>query len=278
MELFFVGLAFLIIGYVTGVKITSWATKQVIREKDLTQAIDRGNYLQTLRRELGNLLLRRDPQRYLELFQQLSAELTSIKFWRPEELQKRLSGLCEKYPNYNDFDVIGSREYVLYSDGACTLSYDEIEARYRDIVTFVELSIVSDPVWKSAYWRGSVLSFTDEHHKEIIEHLTEYVESIKDTRLIFKIDQAMGAYYSKTGLQTGGLDNELYTVNLIDGLSPDNRYGIYLKNSNEFAIYSTFMYDDGRTTHSYYRSDSKFQNQKLLFANYGFIEELKGTV
>lgn len=275
MELFFVGLSFLIGGYVIGVKMTSWVTKPVIKDKDLSQAIDRGNYLQTLRRELANLLIWRDPRRYLKLFQQLSTELEGIKFWRLEEVQKRLSELYEKYPNYNDFDVIGSREYVLYPDGVCTLSYDELEARYRDIVMFVELSITSDPIWKSAYWRGLVFSFTDENHQEVTKHLSKYVESIEDTKLIFKIDQAMGDYYSRRDPQTGTLDNELYSVNPIDNLSPDNRYGIHIKNSNEFAIYSKFFYDDERTTCSHYRSDSNFENPKLLFGNWVLLEELK---
>lgn len=275
MELFFVGLVFLICGYVIGVKITSWATKQVIREKDLTQAIDRGNYLQTLRRELGNLLIKRDPQRYLKLFQELSVELVTIKFWRIEEVQKRLSELCEKYPNYNDFDVIGSREYVLYADGICTLSYDELEARYRDIVTFVELSIASDPVWKSAYWRGSVFSFTGEHHQEVIEHLSEYVERIEDTKLIFLIDQAMEAYYIQRDEKTGRLDNDFFSVQPIYKSTPDYLYGIHIKRTNEFAIYSNFVFDDGRTSESRFRSDVNFETQDLLFANDALLEEIK---
>lgn len=277
MELFFVGLASLIGGYVIGVKLTAWVAKPGVREKDFSQAIDRGNYLQTLRRELANLLIWRDPQRYLKLFQELSAELAPIKLWRPEEVQKRLSELCEKYPNYIDFDAIQSREYVLYPDSIDALSYDELEAHYRDIVTFVELSLVADPVWKQAYWAGSVFSFTGEHPQKAIEHLSEYVERIADTKLIFKIDQAMEAYYSRTDSQTGRLDNALYTVAHTDGLTPDYRYGIHLKNSNEFAIYSTFVYDDGRTTCNHYRSDSKFEKQKVLLANDGLLEELKRT-
>ena len=275
MELFFVGLVFLIGGYVIGVKITSWATKQVMREKDLTQAIDRSNYLQTLRRELANLLIWRDPQRYLKLFKELSAELAPIKFWRLEEVQRRLSELCKKYPNYIDFDAIQSREYVLYPDGICTLSYDELEAHYRDIVTFVELSIASDPLWKSAYYRGSVFSFTGEHPQKAIEHLSEYMERIEDTKLIFKIDQAMEAYYMQRDEKTGRLDNEFFSVQPIYRSTPDYLYGIHLKRTNEFAIYSNFVFDDGRTSESRFRSDVNFETQDLLFANDALLEEIK---
>jgi hypothetical protein len=65
----------------------------------------------------------------------------SFKSWRLEEINKRLSELTKEYEFYNDFDIIGSKEYVLYSDN--WHNYEELESRYRDIATFVALSLIA---------------------------------------------------------------------------------------------------------------------------------------
>ena len=100
MEFFFVGLAALIVGFLLGIKLTAKAALPGIKDIQGTQAIDRANYLFILRRELANILIWRDPQRYLRLYQELSSELSSLESWRLEEIKKRLADLCEKYPNW----------------------------------------------------------------------------------------------------------------------------------------------------------------------------------
>jgi hypothetical protein len=140
MELFLVGIVALVVGFFLGAKLIAKGSLPGIKEMQKDQAIDRSNYLFTLRRELANKLIWQDPQRYLKLFQELSSEFKSFGSWRLEEINKRLAELSEKYPFYDDFDIIESKEYVLYSGD--WLNYEELEARYRDIATFVALSFV----------------------------------------------------------------------------------------------------------------------------------------
>lgn len=275
MELFLVGLVAISVGFILGMKLTAKAALPGFREIEKVQAIDRANYLFTLRRELANLLIWRDPQRYVKLHESLSSQLSSIGAWRIEEINKRLEELCVKYPSYNDFDIISSREYVLYVDSASSLNYDELEARYRDIVTFWELSLVGTAGWKEASLRGFISTdFSHEFNTAVMEHLSDYVRRIEDTKLIAKIDQAIDAFYSQY-FENNGVENDTYSVSRIPDLSPDNTYGIHVKNTDQFAIYSSFVYDDGKTTKSYYRSDSKFEKKELLFANSALLEELK---
>ena len=54
MEVFIFGLAALIGGFVLGSKLSAKAVAPVLSEVSNTQAIDRANFLQTLRRELAN--------------------------------------------------------------------------------------------------------------------------------------------------------------------------------------------------------------------------------
>jgi hypothetical protein len=272
MELFFVGLVALVFGFFLGAKLIAKGSLPGIKEIQKTQAIDRANYLFTLRRELANILIWRDSQRYVKLYQELCSEFNSFKSWRLEEVNKRLSELSKKYEFYNDFDIIGSKEYVLYSDN--WYNYEKLEAAYRDIATFVALSLVGNSSWIDAKYQIN-FDFTDQFVPDGHEHLSEYIKQIEDTKLIRKIDQAMEAFYSKLYDQTGPLDNDTFSISRIPNLSPDNRYGIYFKLTNEFAIYSSFVYDDGRTTQSHYRSDSTFEKEELLFANGALLAELK---
>ena len=180
MELFFVGLVALVVGFYLGAKLIAKGSLPGIKEMQKNQAIDRASYLFTLRRELANILIWRDPQRYVKLYQGLCSEFNSFKSWRLEEINKRLSELTKEYPFYKDFDTIGSKEYVLYPDAVSWNSYEKLESNYRDIATFVE-----------------------------------------------------------------------------------------------FAIYTVFHFDEGGTSKSYYRSDSTFEKEVLLFSNPALLDELK---
>ncbi len=270
MEVFIVGLAALIGGFVLGSKLSAKAVAPVLSEVSNTQAIDRANFLQTLRRELANILIWRDPQRYLQLYRQLHSEVASLGSWRPEEVRKRLAELCRKFPNYSDFDAIATREYVLYPDGVSWNDDAELETRYRDIVIFVALSVIGDPTWNEAASRGFVHKFSDEE----LEHLSKYVQRIGDTKLRLRIDKAVEAYYSRRDEQTGLLDNDFYSVQPLHHFA-ENRYGIQIKRTGEFAIYSFFVFDDGRTSYSYYRSDPTFQQEQRLDVLHAVLEEIK---
>jgi hypothetical protein len=269
MELFFVGLAALIVGVLVGAKLIAKGSLPGIKELEKTRAIDRANYLFTLRRELANILIWRDSNRYVKLYQGLCLEFKSIESWRIEEINKRVLELSGKYPNYIDFDIIGSKEYVLYSDN--WHNYEELEDRYRDIATFIALSLIGNSSWIDARYQID-FAFTDEFVPNKLEHLLEYVDRIEDTKLIMRIVQAMEAYYSMQ--KSSLLDNDYFAVQPIYRSTPDHLYSIHLKRTNEFAIYSVFVFDSGDTSKSYYRSDSTFENEKLLHANSALLDEL----
>jgi len=271
-EALIAGLFSLIGGFWLGIKIYSKTVIPVLKDKDKTQAIDRANYLMVLRRELANILVWRDPQRYISLHKKLILDSKSLESWRSEEIKKRLAELTVKYPFYVDFDFIGLREYVLYVDGVYQ-SYDELENSYIDIVMFESLSIEGDPAWKSAADVGLIHKFSLGNST----HLIEYVQMIEDTKLHLRINQAMEKYYYSNNAETRILDNDFYTVKMnFDNLSPALEYTIHLKYSNEYAVYESFVYDSGKTTNSFYRSDSTFEKRDLIIGvSHGLLEEFE---
>lgn len=272
MELFLVGLVALVVGVFLGSKLVGFVASPVVKDLQKTQAIDRASYLFTLRRELANILIWRDPQRYVKLYQELCSEFNSFKSWRLEEINKRLSELTKEYPFYKDFDTIGSKEYVLYPDAVSWNSYEKLESNYRDIATFVALSLISNTSWQDARFQID-FNFTDEYVPDKLEHLLEYVERIEDTKLIMRIEQAMDAYRAMN--ESGLLDNDFLAVQPMHSPTPDNRYSIHIKRTNEFAIYSVFYYDEGGSREEYYRSDSTFEKEIYLHSNGSLLDELK---
>lgn len=272
MELFLIGLVALVVGVFLGSKLVGFVTSPVVKDLQKTQAIDRASYLFTLRRELANILIWRDPQRYVKLYQELCSEFNSFKSWRLEEINKRLSELTKEYPFYKDFDTIGSKEYVLYPDAVSWNSYEKLESNYRDIATFVALSLISNTSWQDAKFQID-FNFTDEYVPDKLEHLLEYVERIEDTKLKMRIDQAMDSYRNMN--ESGLLESDFLTVRPLRSPTPDNRYSIHIKRTDEFAIYSVFYYDEGGSHEEYYRSDSTFEKEQLLHPNASVLDELK---
>ncbi|MGC1584636.1 MAG: hypothetical protein WA791_02875, partial [Rhodomicrobium sp.] len=181
-----IGIIALVGGFLLGWRSGAKAVVPALSQAANTQAIDRANYLHTLRREVANILIWRDPGRYLQLYKELNSEITSLASWRPEDVRKRLTELCGKYPNYSDFDAIGTREYVPYAEGVSSMNDDEIEARYKDLVMFAALSSIVNEAWKDI--ASSLVHTTSD---EELTHLSEYARRIEDTKLSLRLERAM---------------------------------------------------------------------------------------
>ena len=269
MEVIIVGIIALIggflIGWKSGAKVVVPALDQIAN----TLAIDRANFLQTLRRELANILIWRKPQRYLQLYQQIHGEVSSLRSWKPEELRKRLAEMSENYPYYSDFDAVATREYVLYADGVSMMDDEELERCYRDLVIFMELSVIADEAWKDAASKMFVHTMSDKE----LGHLTEYVQKIEDTKLKLRIQRAMDDNAMARREDARNLNNDFYAITDLPHFA-ENRYGVHLKRTNEFAIYSFFAFDDGRFSYSFFRSDPTFEMEQPLRPLHSVLEEV----
>lgn len=124
-----------------GTKAVAMSIGPAVNSQRTAQAHDRMNFLNTLRRELANYLIWRDPDRYLQLYATVHAETAAFKDLKPDRRAAHVNELCKKYPQYDDFDLVGTRVYVLYADTLATHDIPEIEERYRDIAAFQALLI-----------------------------------------------------------------------------------------------------------------------------------------
>lgn len=270
METIIVGVIAFIGGYLGGRKARANAVVPVLNDVSLTQTIDRANYLHTLRRELANILVWRNPQRYLELYRQIHTEILSLKSWRAEEISKRLVELSLKYPNYSDFDFVGTREYILYPDGVSMYDNAELEKHYHNSWIFVALSVLGDDNWKDAAKRGFVNTTSEEE----LTHLTRYVQRIEDTKFEYRIQKAIYDYHLARKEFGANLNNGVYEIVYMPHFD-ETLYGVHLKVTNEYGIYSHFVFDDGRSSQSCYRSNSTFELEQPLDSLRDVLREIK---
>jgi len=257
MENIIIGIASLIGGVVLGWWSGAKALAPKMRQMAVTHAIDQANFLGVLRRELANILVWQNPKRYLNIYRELHQEIRTLPSLRLEEVRQRAAELGKKYPYYNDFDIAQTREHVLYADSVSWMGYAELESRYRDLVLFMGFSAFLDEVWKEA--RIHTTSDRD------LDHLIKYVKRIEDTQLQLRIKSAMGENRRARRDPTyhENLDNDFFKIIDLPHFA-ELRYGIHFKQTNEFAIYSSFVFDDGRTMDHFFRSDPTFQKEEVL--------------
>ncbi len=237
--------------------------------QELDTAQDRALLLMTFRRELANYMVRRDPDRFIELYNQAHNEAREIsQLARQLEnaaLETQHTTLCEKHPIYNDFDLFGTREHVLYENAVNMKSLENIEAHYLDLVRFHALQIALDKDWKMI---GPATSHGD------LEHLKEYAQRIKDTKFKQRIIDAIDVFYrtrdSYEKIEDSPIiyENDSFQVQHAYDVA-SIRYGIHFKDTDEYGLYSFFVDDDrDKTYYSYYRSDEKYETE-------GWLEEIE---
>jgi hypothetical protein len=163
---------------------------------------------------------------------------------------------------YTDFDLVGTREHVLYADALRMYPVEDIEEHYLNLVKFHALQRALDPDWQ---FRGAATTASD------LEHLQSYVQKINDTRFRQRLVAAVREFFAH---RRGDplTDPEGAVAYETDALAvyyvrhfAENRYGFHFKETDDFGLYSSF-YDDDRdkTYESFYRSDRKLETETYL--------------
>ena len=131
-----VAIAGVIVGFFVGFRMASRSLQTAVHEFNLNSVSDRNFALRVLRRELANWMFQRDPDRYLRIYEKLHEEGMVISAADKSEQEAQLTRLTEQYEFYRDFDLLGTRDYVLYADAVSTDFFDKFESRYIDIIRF----------------------------------------------------------------------------------------------------------------------------------------------
>jgi hypothetical protein len=216
--------------------------------------------LLTLRREIANYLIQQDPDRFVRLYEKAHAYSENAQHFTPEHKNAELKVITDKFPQYEDFDLIGTWEHVLYAKSLETHSDEEIEEHWSLIVRFQALKKATDPEWRHS-------SPTSEKQ---LEKIRAYALKIKDTKFEDRIERSH-KYFNfwradrEVTPDSNGLeyDNESFSVFYVPNFS-EIRRGFFFKDTAEYGMQTLFVYDDGKTHRSCYRCEPGFENPKTL--------------
>lgn len=253
-----------LIGFFVGRSLRGRAPQNLqaskFNELALNMASDRELMLLTFRRELANFMVRHDPDRFLRTYRKAHAAEAAISNADNAERGAQLTIITKKYPLYQDFDLMGTRDYVLYADALSMYSLEDIEEHYLNLVKFHALERVLDEGWK---FRSPATSDSE------VEHLEKYVQKIKDTKFRQRLMAVVDEFYAVTRIPSRkegqiAYETDALAVYRVPRIA-ETRYGFHFKDTNEFGLYGSF-YDDTRDRNyrNFYRSDRKFEAEIYL--------------
>jgi len=251
-----VGVIGLIGGFVLGAKANANSARSKFNEIMRSQAHDRFHYLATLRREIANLLIWVNPDRFLQMYENIMLELQNVSDMNRDALKKRFDALVEKYPHFIDFDAIGTKDYVLYPDAIDWKTTDDLEEYYKDNLRFTYYATELVKSWQ----------IFRHYRNPHLDHARRYVQSVKDTRLKEKISEIvkMIEFTEHNGNLEWDfeIETETFHAKRLFPSMPDWRMGIHPKKESEYGVYSVFF--DDKIFRNYFRSDPDFETQKPL--------------
>jgi hypothetical protein len=218
-------------------------------------------YLETLRRELANSIMNESLEVFEATFLQMCSFENELHKSDANRWHAEQSLLLQKYPNLEDFDLIGVRHFVRHNDRRNRLyDCDDMVERYKEISKFMIVNRMHE-----FQLPGQRLYNEDER-----ESFIQTIRSEKNRRLRTAIEEGVRRYRSKRSALidqrdiSDMYDDNEYYVTYLTGMngrpfSPENEYGVYCKKLNEYGIFSFFSSDGDKFYESYYRSDRDFE-------------------
>ncbi|MHC2521691.1 hypothetical protein [Bradyrhizobium diazoefficiens] len=94
-----------------------------------------GRFIDTLRRELANIVVKQNPRRMIALYRKAWAFEREMHMAEQSRVQAELDALTERYRLYDDFDLLGTRHFVPYADAIDHLEDDAVTELAPEIWT-----------------------------------------------------------------------------------------------------------------------------------------------
>lgn len=242
----------LVSGFVFGHKVSVHNLTPAVFRLERASAIDRQLILSLLRRPIANCLIRRDPDRFLRVYKEEFAFTNAVSSLPAEKRSFMLKELTDEFPYFQDFDILAVRDYVLTADALTGYTADELENHFKKLVRFQALTATFDTHWNSDF----PISAGD------VEFAEKYVSQIKDTFFKKRLVAALAEYRADGG-HSEKFVRDAYTVQPVPHFA-EIRYGIHLKDTDEYGLYGSFTADNDKHYQRFYRSDATFKHERYI--------------
>jgi hypothetical protein len=211
----------------------------------------------------ANIIIQSDPDKMVAAYRRAWAYEDEMRRATRERVSIESKALVLKYPSLLDFDILGTRHFIPYESARLDESDDEIVGRYLDIGKFLSLSAL-----KGETPRSAVFGEAEERL------LGERIQAHKDKLLRARIVTAMTNYRSyekafddsdKPGeFSMSFEDAEAEVFRNTNSSTPEIEYLVHFKKTGECAKYSFYVFDDGRISESFYKTNDRFNDERPL--------------
>jgi len=234
-----------------------WKTKNLTTRLLTVQRL----YIETLQRELANIILDDSIETLESAFHAVAKWEDEITGSRHDRQFAEYRALIEKFPNFEDFDLIGTKHFVRYNH-LNSWTIDDLVERYKEISKFLILDHM--------FGESDGLPRKRRDGKDS-EFFRRTIQSYKDRRLSDELKKAMIRFSEQGGsnIFPNDFEDDEYQVTQLwrrkdREFSPELQYGIFCKKLNEYGIHSFFAGNEDYTHKSYYRSDPTFSSTHVL--------------
>src|SRR5579884_196516 len=248
-----IGIAGITAGSLLGFRFAARSAEPTLQGLRRHLAQDRNRALTLLRRELANWLIRHDTDGYVGVYRDAHRVVAAIKMMSRDAQRRELSQITKKYPFYEDFDMLQTREWVLYEDALSKDCWEDVVNQYTTLIRFQALQASLNPDWADF----QLISETE------LVHLEEYVEQLKDTQFKDRMKAAMRQFRAwekgRSSYKNNGVyETGTFIVRRVTHFA-ESRCGVHFKDTNEYGLYGVFHGDNGEIYIGIYRTDSCFQ-------------------
>jgi len=245
------------VGYIIILRVSVSSLIENAEEKHLNSESDRQHWANALLREIGNEIISRDRQFYVDKFKSMVSEWTELKNSGKDEFQKRLNEISIEYPMYLDFDYLQSWPHQIYADRFSWASTEELWGIYKDIKIFHAVKRELDK---------NLETLPSPFSEEELKHLAEYVQTIENTELLAHLHNAMDEYNLLNGNEVEWLEGDWiyetrkYKFKHVSHYA-ESRIGVYIKDLKKYGLWGRFI-DGDKAYYSFYATNEKFEEQE----------------
>lgn len=248
-----------LIGFIVGGVIVGFLIYRVLdsEHKHVVGKLGRGwsddqaFCLKVLCRELSNELIRRDPDRFVALNEEILDEVQELQSASKTVVLRQLKEMSRVYFSCREFDIINTASFVLYEDAfnSFWLETDVIEKRYRDIRVWCALEAMTNLGASKRFGYEAPITSGE------VQGIREYVQRYKDTVLLNHIKAAERDYLlydiREYLCEDGIYKNSEYEVRDLLLRIPEHAKSFKIRSSGEVGGTLTMYIDDDSHT-SYY--------------------------
>ena len=212
-------------------------------------------YLEVLRREIANMLMVSDQDRFDRLYAKAAAFEAEMARADTQRVEAEEATLIAKFRSFYDFEILGSYHMEPYAEARSYVTDDALAERYQEVCRMLMYL-------RRRHWVDAGAPVFDQRQWEA---QSKFRRRARDQRLRVRIDEAMrlAMAYRRGVTAAGGQDpfdyeDGQYQVFVTQARAwQDTEWAVICLDTGEVGVTAVVDAGDDRRHRFYYRSDAQ---------------------